>query len=155
MDMRPVTRLAILVAFGATVAACDADSELVSNLRRWKDVEPSEYTFQFQRSCFCAPVATQAVRIFVQDGQVVDVRRVSDGQQPPQQEIDDLFTITIDSLFGIVSHAIEVHAAHLDVVYDPRRGYPLHAQIDYVATAADEELSFTAAFISPTVPQPN
>jgi hypothetical protein len=143
--MRPVTRLVLGCALGAAAACGDPSgpSALRSHLEEWRERGPAQYTFQFQRSCFCIPTATAAVFITVNAGQVVSVVR-EDGQPLSDADAQAFFRITIDSLFGIIGHALDQDAAHLQVTYDPRLGYPTHIAIDYDAHVVDEEMDYTA-----------
>lgn len=152
--MRPKTRIAVLLCGTAALNAACGDgagpaTDFLLNWLKWKDTAPASYVYDFQRSCYCTTESLEAVRITVQDGQVVAVVRQSDGQPVPQPDRDQLFRITIDSLFGIIAAAMDRHASDIHVRYDPQRRYPADVQIDYLANAIDEELGFTARLIGP------
>ena len=137
----------------AVAAACGEGTgpatDLILNFLKWKDTAPAAYLYDFQRICYCTTESIEPVRITVQDGQVVAVVRQSDGQPVPQSDVDRLFRITIDSLFGIVAEALNRNASDVRVRNDAQRRYPADVQIDYLANAIDEELSFTARFVGP------
>ena len=123
--------------------------DFITNKARWDRVGPATYTYVFQRQCFCGGESIQQVRITVSGNQVTAVVRVADGQSVPPEQVNQFFRVTIDSLFGLVGHAIDDDAHDVDVTYDPRWGYPTAAFIDYEANTADEEQGFTAALQTP------
>lgn len=116
---------------------------LEANRVKWRDRGPTQYTYQFQRSCYCVTNAIAAVFITVNAGQVVTVVR-EDGQPVSGAEVDAFYRITIDSLFGIIGDAIDRDAAELHVGYDERLGYPTRIAIDYDRQLIDEEVTYTA-----------
>lgn len=143
-----MARVYWVCAVWLTVASCGEGfgpiTEFVRNRDKWDRLGLDSYTYEFQRGCFCGGDATQEVRITVSNNQVTAVVRVSDGQPIPPAEVDQLFRITIDSLFGIIAHAIDQEAHDITVTYDPQRGYPSQAFIDYRANVADEEQGWDA-----------
>ena len=115
---------------------------------RWQNRGPADYTYTLQRSCFCGGEATQAVRITVAGGVVTAVVRESDGQPVPPDQVNLFFRVTIDSLFGIVAHALAAADA-VAARYDPFWGYPTTVSIDYLRNAIDDETSYTARLSAP------
>jgi len=146
-----MTRMSVIVCgLGVSLTACgDASgpAQLLANLDKWQDRGPNRYTYEFQRGCFCGGAATQAVRISVNNGQVIAVVRVSDGQLVPVSDVNQFFRITIDSLFGILGEAMDGQAAELRITYDPFFGYPRQTFIDYRSNVADDELGLTAQLL--------
>ena len=116
---------------------------------RWEQRGPANYSYQFQRGCFCGGGSTEAVRITVADGIVTSVVRESDGQAVPPDQITLFFRITIDSLFDIVGDALE-DASTVSAAYHPFWGYPTQVAIDYILNAADDEVNYFAELTVPT-----
>ncbi len=122
--------------------------ELARNRERWRAAGFGAYEFGFRRFCFCSDVAVRPVQIRVADGAVASVIDLA-GEPVDSLDIARYFTVTIDSLFGVVEHAIEVHAYRLSVRYNAQFGYPELILVDYDAATADEELGFSAGLLVP------
>jgi hypothetical protein len=137
--------VASLVACGNPTGAAD---DLARNRARWQAQGLSDYEFSFKRSCFCDRAAIAPVQILVAEGAVAGVIDTL-GQPVDSLDVARYFTVTIDSLFGVVQHAITVGADRLAVRYHPEFGYPESIAIDYLAGAVDEELSLQAALLVP------
>jgi hypothetical protein len=115
--------------------------ELARNRQRWASARISDYEFDFQRSCFCGPEATQPVHIVVRQNAIVSVVRTSDGQPASSN-----YTVwpRIDELFLDVQQRLEQHIDRLDVTYDATLGYPRSIIADIVLMSADDEYALTA-----------
>lgn len=141
---RPVAALLVL-----TVGACGDPTgspdplALAKNRAQWQSQGITSYAFDFQRSCFCLLEALLPVRIRVTDGEVVAVTD-STGQPVDPGDVALYYTVTVDSLFGIVAHAIATDAHLLEVRYHVQLGFPESIAIDYVAPAVDDEVSYRA-----------
>jgi hypothetical protein len=122
--------------------------ELARNRARWAAEGFGTYEFGFRRFCFCPDEALAPVQIEVAGSAVVAVIDAL-GQPVDSLAVARYFTITIDSLFGVVEHAIEVHAYRLSVRYNAQFGYPELILVDYDAATADEELGFSASLLVP------
>jgi len=134
-----------LVASGEPTGPAGA---LALNRERWRARGSADYEFAFQRYCFCDRAALAPVQIRVAGGAVAAVIDTL-GQPVDSAGVAWFFTITIDSLFGVVDHAIAVGAHELDVRYHPTLGYPESIVIDYDAATVDEELRLEAALLVP------
>lgn len=138
-----------VVCLALTIGACGDPTgspeplALAKNRAQWDSQRITSYAFDFQRSCFCLLEAVLPVRIRVTDGQVVAVTD-SAGQPVDPNDVALYYTVTVDSLFGIVAHAIATDAHLLAVRYHPQLGYPESVAIDYVAPAVDDEVSYSA-----------
>lgn len=141
------TLVAALVFAGCNDPAGPAD-DLAINRARWRAQGLEQYEFVFRRACFCMAEAVEPVQIRVESGAVVAVIDTL-GQPVDSLSVARYFTITIDSLFGVVEHAIAVHAHVLSVRYHPEFGYPESIGIDYDAATADEELGLSAGLLVP------
>jgi hypothetical protein len=115
--------------------------ELARNRQRWASAGMHDYEFDFQRSCFCLPEATQRVHIVVRQDAIVSVVRTTDGQ-PASSSLTAW--PRIDELFLDVQQRLEQHADRLDVSYDATLGYPRSIVADIALMAADDEYSLTA-----------
>jgi hypothetical protein len=115
--------------------------ELARNRQRWASARITDYEFDFQRSCFCEPEATQPVHIVVRQNAIVSVVRTSDGQPA-----NGTFTVwpRVDELFLDVQQRLEQHIDRLDVTYDATLGYPRSIVADLVLMAVDDEYALTA-----------
>ena len=124
-----------------TSARTEAELELARNRQRWASAGLHDYEFDFQRSCFCAPQATQQVHIVVRRDAIVSVVRTSDGQSASTS-----FTAwpRVDELFLDVQQRLEQHIERLDVSYDPTFGYPRSIVADIALMTADDEYALTA-----------
>jgi hypothetical protein len=115
--------------------------ELARNRQRWASARIGDYEFDFQRSCFCPPEATQPVHIVVRQNAIVSVVRTIDGEPA-----SSTYTVwpRIDELFLDVQQRLEQHIGRLDVTYDPTFGYPRSIVADVALMAVDDEYALTA-----------
>jgi hypothetical protein len=142
--------LAALAFAGCSEPTSPADA-LALNRARWRAHGSADYEFAFQRWCFCDRAAVARVQIRVEGGAVAAVIDTL-GQPVDSLDVARYFTITIDSLFGVVEHAIALGADELAVRYHPELGYPESIVIDYIAAAVDEELQLEAGLLIPFSP---
>ena len=101
-----------------------------------------DYEYDFRRSCFCPPEATEEVHIVVRNDAIVSVVRTRDGRTATTQ-----FTVwpRVDELFADVEQLLTTRRAErLDVQYDPMYGYPRTIIADVVLLAVDDEYSLSA-----------
>lgn len=122
-------------------SATDEELELARNRQRWASSNTHDYEFDFRRSCFCPPEATEQVRIVVRQDAIVSVVRLRDGQPATTS-----FTVwpRVDELFAEVQRLLEEGPGRLDVSYDPTLGYPRSIVVDVLLMAVDDEYSLTA-----------
>lgn len=137
-----------LLACGESMGPAD---DLARNRARWQAQGTVDYEFAFQRWCFCDRAAVARVQIRVEAGAVTGVIDTL-GQPVDPLEVARYFTITIDSLFGVVEHALAVHAHALTVHYHPTLGYPESITIDYDMATVDEEIMLEAGLLLPFSP---
>lgn len=141
-----------LLCAALALGACDDPTGPVVDLARhraqWLTQGLATYEFGLRRFCFCLDEALQPVQIRVEAGAVASVIDLA-GQPIDSLDVARYFTITVDSLFGVVEHAIAVRAYRLSVRYNPQFGYPELILIDYDAATADEELGFSASLLVP------
>jgi hypothetical protein len=126
--MRPLT-LAIaifMVACNDTTNADDtAADDLARQQARWRNQNPHSYTFDYQRTAFLAPVATQPVRITVRADTVAAVVNRETGAVVPLSL--GITWPTVDSLFADAARvaAGDPTSATTSVRYDPQWGFPI------------------------------
>lgn len=115
--------------------------ELARNRQRWATARIHDYEFDFQRTCFCTPEATERVHIVVRQDAIVSVVRTSDGRPATSS-----YTAwpRVDELFLDVEKRLEQHTDRLEVSYDPTFGYPRSIVADIAFMAADDEYALTA-----------
>lgn len=118
----------------------------------WNAQALADYEFVLRRACFCLSEALEPVQVRVEAGAVAAVIDTL-GQPVDSLHAALFYTITIDSLFGVVEHAIDVHAHQISVHYHPQFGYPESIFIDYDAATADEEMGYSAALLVPLSPR--
>jgi hypothetical protein len=119
----------------------DEERELTRNRQRWASAGMHDYEYDFQRSCFCLPEATEAVHIVVRNDAIVSVVRSRDGQ-PASTQLS--VWPRVDELFADVQQRLAQRAERLDVQYDPTYGYPRAIVADVVLMMADDEYALTA-----------
>ena len=124
-----------------TSARTEQELELMRNRQRWASAGVHDYEFDFQRSCFCLPQATEPVRIVVRRDAIVSVVRTSDGQ--PATTSNSAWP-RVDELFLDVQQRLEQKIERLEVSYDPAYGYPRSIVADIALRAADDEYALTA-----------
>ena len=144
--------LGMVVVVPAALLACGdgfSPTSYVAGWSRWNRLRPAQYTYDFRRSCFCLTEAIQPVRITVSNGQVVSVATLPELTPVPPEQVNQFYRVTLDSVFGIVRHALDEGADMITAHFDPQWGYPTEVAIDYLTNAIDEELSLSSALQSP------
>jgi hypothetical protein len=137
----------------AAVAACtdatgpqDQLALLEGGVRKWYLTGPDDYEYTIQRLCECTLESSGPVVVVVRGGEV-EARRYSTGAAvDPQYE--GLFT-NVPGLFDLIRGAFDLPAAALSVRYNGRYGYPESIQIDWVAGAVDDEVSYNVTEFTP------
>jgi hypothetical protein len=146
---RALATLAVL-SLPALAAACccgivgpSEQEDLSAARQRWEANEPAAYELTVAYSCYCGGPVARAVRVVVQDGVPVDYEYVDNPSEPVQVDAIDHID-TVEELFERVEYALDADADELDVDYDAELGYPRSIAIDYLANAADDEVSYSA-----------
>ena len=136
----------ILLVFLLALAGCtestgpsDPSTALALSRARWFRSGITDYQFTIARVCECAPESSGPVVVEVRDGLVEERTYVSGVSVDPQ--FSDLFT-SVPGLFDLIGEAIRRDAAGLAVRYNPEFGYPESIQIDWMAGAIDDEVSY-------------
>ncbi|MEH2002644.1 MAG: DUF6174 domain-containing protein [Nostoc sp.] len=111
------------------------------NYKLWRQQRIPNYRYEFTRSCFCFPKATEVVIIEVRNGVTTSITSKQTGK-PLDGQLFQKYN-TIPKLFNIIGNALTRKAANLTVQYDPIIGYPTQINIDYNSKIADDEIFFT------------
>jgi len=133
-----VLLLAVASCAGST-GPTDPASELALSRARWFNRGVTDYQFTIARLCECAPESSGPVVVEVRNGVVSERKYASGISVDPQYS--DLFT-SVPGLFDLIDEAIRRDAAGLAVRYNGSFGYPESIQIDWVAGAVDDEVSY-------------
>ncbi len=137
-----------LLAFPLALLACesatgpDPQAQLVTARGLWQAHGSGWYTFKLSRACFCV-LSGREIEISVENGSVVWAQ-YTDSKNPVEAAWIS-YLQTIPDLFDKIEDAITRKAASLSVSYDPVYGYPTKITIDYSATVADDEETYTAS----------
>ncbi|MEH1905519.1 MAG: DUF6174 domain-containing protein [Nostoc sp.] len=111
------------------------------NYKLWRRQRIPNYRYEFTRSCFCFPKATEPVIIEVRNGVTTSITSKETGL-PVDGQLFQKYN-TIPKLFNIIKNALIKKAANLTVQYAPIIGYPTQINIDYNSQIADDEIFFT------------
>lgn len=147
--MRVLASLLLLAAAACsdTTGLSSQDDLLNQNRALWGRKGPANYQYVITRSCECLPESAGPVTVVVREGQV-DTRHYASGA-PVDPQYDQLFT-SVPGLFELIQQAVDLPAAGLAVRYNSQLGYPESIQIDWVAGAVDDEVSYRITdFTSP------
>jgi len=139
--MRKLSLALLLALAGCTGSSgpTDATTALALNRARWYGSGIADYAFTIARVCECLPEMAGPVVVEVRGGVVQERTYASGTSVDPQYS--DLFT-AVPGLFDLIEEAIRRDAAGLAVRYNGAYGYPESIQIDWVAGAVDDEVSY-------------
>jgi hypothetical protein len=138
--MRFLTLVLLLTACEAPTAPNDREG-LAQARARWQALGSDSYSFELDRGCFC--VLAGRMTITVQNGAVA-AAEYQDSRNSVEAALLT-YLPTVPDLFDLIQDAFDRDAASLVVSYDPSYGYPTRIEIDYSATTADDQISFTAS----------
>ena len=140
-DMRKLLFVFFLAVTGCTDSTSPSDeaTALALSRARWFNYGFTDYQFTIARVCQCLPEMAGPVLVEVRGGLVVEQRYASGISVDPQYS--DLFT-AVPGLFDLIDEALRREAAGLAVRYNATFGYPESIQIDWVAGAVDDEVSY-------------
>lgn len=139
----------IAIVLGCSApASATVQEELNVRRLQWQLLEPDEYVFRFERSCYCLPEFTTPGLVHVVDEEIASVRHTV-----TNEALDPMFYLTVDELFDQVQLAIDFPADRLLVEYDDLLYYPTSIDIDFITMAIDDELSFRARDLH-LIPEP-
>ena len=143
MMKRAIAYLALGALWACTDATGPAD-DLLANRGKWLSQYLADYTYEYERWCFCR-LGPQPVRLTVHDDSIVAAVVVATGEILTPADIAREGFRTVDELFAVILDAIAQGADELDVDYDPRLGYPRLIAIDPDHQSVDEEVTYRTA----------
>lgn len=134
-----LTTLLVLAFAGCAGDPTPQQTELESNREQFSQTMNGSYRFTWRRSCECTAETNAAVRITVQQGQIIQAFYVETEQLVSTDVLAQLKTI--EGVFDTIEEAYAEGAAAITVIYDPTTSFPASVGIDYSTQIADEELS--------------
>jgi len=137
-----IRRLLHSLVLGVALAGCShplAPTRAVAEAQQlWQRTRPTNYRFTLAVGCFCGFVGPVVIEVH---GDSVVGRRVQATGDVLDPRFGTSYT-TIDGLFTVINQAYADHADHVDVRFDPTRGYPTSIAIDREERAADDEVGY-------------
>lgn len=126
----------------------DPDSPIVAalaeNRAKWQELGSPDYTFNFQRVCFCLRDFTRQAVLTVEAGRITTAVFADTGEAVGELIDPTDAYYTIDQLFAQIDEATQQGAEIISVEYDEELGYPTDLFIDFSTGIADEEFTVTA-----------
>ncbi len=115
---------------------------------KWTALRFSQYRYHFRRVCFCTPTIISGI-VIVQDGSVIGVTNALDEQTGQPISNPDLAQFrSIEQLFDEIRRAL-LRADVVSVMYDPTLGLPARIDLDFLAPAVDDEITYEAHDFEP------
>lgn len=114
-------------------------------LLEWKNAGITTYDYIFTRGCFCPEEFVGPYAVSVRNGEVAGATfKGTDLFDIGILEIGryDEIIKTVDGVFAEIERALR-EADTFTAEYHPLLGYPTNVYIDWIANAADEEVSYT------------
>lgn len=133
------------------LAACDSPTapnepaQLADARALWQTQGSDSYTYELTRECFCV-LSGRQVSVTVENGAVVSAEYTD--SKNPVESAQLSYLQTVPDLFDLIDDALARKVASFMASYDQIYGYPTHIEIDYSASTADDEISFTARDLS-------
>jgi hypothetical protein len=109
---------------------------------RWQQQNIQNYTYTFQRGCFCPREYTRPVKLKINNQHVAQAEFADTGEPLPPNVQGNKQTVT--DLFRLIQSAIDKNAFRIIAKYDEQYGYPISINIDYDERIADEEVYVSA-----------
>ncbi|MFQ5639828.1 MAG: DUF6174 domain-containing protein [bacterium] len=147
-------RILLLIAVTTNLWSCSfftepESSELEKNRKLWESQNINSYHYQFSRSCFCVPGFLSG-SVYVRGDTVYKVENPQ-GNLTPLAEFDIKEFKSVEQLFALIAEAEDQGAAEILVSYHADLGHPEEISIDYIKEALDDEISYSAGDIVPSV----
>ena len=109
----------------------------IKNKKLWEDKQINNYSFVVSRSYFGPPNSWKPVKVYVEDGNITNVRFV-DRRFLVKPEMDQYMTLTEMFDYALDHHNSKV--AKLDISYDPEHGFIDNIYVDVDRMLVDEEM---------------
>ena len=143
--MRLSARFGMVAGCVALLAACDDPSgvtgermEMERARALWSAEGVDDYRMQVR---LVGAWFGGAAVIHVRNGVPVSVETVEPGDGRTIAEVWSHYD-TVEELFGILQHAVDEDADHIDATFHARYGLPVQVSIDYRESWADDEQGF-------------
>ncbi len=136
-------------AFISGAANIEAQKDLDTSNAKWADSGITDYTYEFQRSCFCLPDITRPVDIEVKKSKVANAR-YSDDQQPLNAGSESNKQ-SITDLFAFIQTSID-NGRQVEVEYDKTNGSPKSIVIDRDQMPVDGGQTITVSKLQTSKP---
>lgn len=136
----------LLLILASGLAACEAPTapgerdQLTQARARWYAQGALSYSFELSRGCFCV-LAGRRMIVTVENGQVLGAELLDSGDAVELTLLT--YLPSIPDLFDLIEDALDRGVASFSASYDPLYGYPTRIEIDYSASAADDELAIS------------
>lgn len=144
-----------LTALLIAVLGCEAPTApgnldgLAAARARWRAEGSEAYSYEISRSCFCV-FGGRRVMVTVRNGAVSSAEYLDSGNSVETALLT--FVPTVPDLFDLIEQALEAPTAYFFASYDPTFGYPDRIEIDYSASAVDDEIAISARSLVLTPP---
>jgi hypothetical protein len=139
-----VLSFALALSTGCTSMGSDDGAErarLAQARSRWRAAGITDYRYELRRVCFCPQELVGPFAITVRGGALSSVVYVPTGAAVvPAPERHP----TVEGLFGQVEAALDRNPSRIAIDYDSALGYPTRIDVDYVAMAVDDEVTYVA-----------
>lgn len=129
----------------ASEAPVGLDREGVAAWNRWQEQALGSYTYTLTVGCFCP--ALLGVEVVVRDGEVV---RLDGKPYDPAATVPgfDGRPPTVDHLFDVLAQD-QQSADEVTTRYDEVTGVPISIEVDHMANAIDDEISYRVERLQP------
>lgn len=147
---RPACAAALLWALAGCsnpAGPSGAQGQLDESRRKWDERGLTDYQYQYQNICFCAPAFTNPVVVSVSRGAIVAAVDVQSGRPVDASDLGRYRSVP--QVFDVIQDAIDRKAARIEASYDPTFGHPTDVSIDYDRMIADEELGIRIRDLRP------
>jgi hypothetical protein len=150
-----------VTAFETNPSPGDPEQRLayVDALARWEDsgLAGTDYDYTFTRGCFCPEEFIGPYQVSVRAGEVTSAS--FNGTDLFDIDILEIgrYDEIIKTVFGVFAEIEQAlrEADSFTAEYHPDLGYPTNVYIDWIANAADEEVSYTIASLREPVDYPD
>jgi hypothetical protein len=144
-----VACLFVLAIFHSSMAAASlTQSELDAQRAVWSSHNITDYDFIMQRQCLCTDDVVRPGIVAVRGDAILAVT-----DEETLAPLDPQYFFTIDGLFDLLQHGVDLNADDITANFHAQLGYPSFMRIDYDLGIADEEDIILARDLT-IVPEP-
>ena len=118
----------------------DPQANLTEHRALWDGTGIADYTFNFQRICFCNAQFIIPVRLTIRGDTIIEVFDLQEEQPIETYAPGDY--LGIDELFDFLQGAIDQNAVEIDVSYDQNLGHPVDITVDFSRQRFNDDLAF-------------